>query len=264
MKNIVMASLLAFVLSTSATAQQTTKITGYKLGTYAVTGDIEQQTIAKVVKPIETALHASPNNTVSISIDGYADQIGSGAANDRLAKDRADEMKNYLTRTFPTASFVPTLTKGADAEANARMAIVTWRITATAIPTATPEISSRQMRIIGGVAVLLAIFALFLMYRPNAHAEQSQPLATEAIPAPTPTVRKPKWVTFSKNECTYKALITPKDDGWESPFTINGRPIFYADERGIIKSLKGCVVQEQFKDQFAQLIAAGKVIKEES
>jgi hypothetical protein len=65
-------------------------------------------------------------------------------------------------------------------------------------------------------------------------------------------------VAFKSGAYDCEALITPRDDGWLSPFTINGKPIFSPTERGIIKSLRGSMVQKEFKDQPGQIIAAGK------
>jgi hypothetical protein len=269
MKNLVLASLLvALAFSTDAVAQTTVKITGYKPGEFAVKGEIEQQITANVMKPIETALSSNKDSKVSISVVGYADQIGSGPANDRLGRDRAEEVKNVLVTKFPNATFAPALTKGD--EANVRMVTVSWNITPATTPAAAP-LAHRQKTWPGRtvallVLILLAYMAWKVSWIPRSKP-QSQPQATEVISTPAPVVREPKWVTFSKNGYAYEVLITPKDNGWESPFTIDGCPIFFMTERDIIKSLKGCVKdypdpdkdKYQFKDQLAQLIAVEKV-----
>jgi hypothetical protein len=287
MKNLVLASFIALVLGTGATAQTPVKITGYELSKYAVTGDIEKQIITQVVKPIETALNSSPNSNIAISIDGYADKSGSGGKNDDLGTKRADEVEKYLTRKVPSATFVPTLTKGD--EANVRMVVVAWKITPITAPAIAPYPSQRMRWLIGGamalglaVATLITLTVMFrIVSRTPQSAPPSQPQVTGVIPAPTPAAREPKWFKVKGNGSIYDVLFTPKvkDDleGLESPFTINGCPIFFptkfTTERDITKSLKGCVKdysenpekdKYHFADQLEQLIAVRKVIKSES
>jgi hypothetical protein len=261
--NFVLVSLVALVLCTGAVAQTTIKITGYATGESKVNTDIERQLVTNVVKPIQTATSATPNHKLSIYVFGSTDRTGSIGANDDLGRKRAEDVRSYLMMQFPDASII-VQSKG-DME-NTRMVTVSWKVIPIATPVATLLTHGQKMWLIIGTAFLALLLLVMKAKSATTQTEpESQPQATEIIPAPAPVVREPKQMKIiGEDGNTYQVFITPKNDGWESPFTINGRPIFFANDRGIVKSLRGCVKSDatkEFRDQLAQLIASGKIIK---
>ncbi len=271
MKKSLMVLFVAVALSAAAIAQTkmgTATLQGYAVGEFKVNADIERQITAKVVKPIEAALAGIPPGKVSIIVYGYADRnSGTVGTNDEKGQQRAEAVARNLAIQFPNANIIST-TRGDMIDS--RMVIVEWKIAPTVIapaqPTSAPMSLGQRLTIV--IVAVIALIALIIARSAKAQrVDRPQPVAIpQAVSAPAGP--EPKWVFFKSGVYDCEALITPKDDVWLSPFTINGKPIFSPTERGIIKSLKGCMVQKQkndtgdehfvFEGQPEQLAAEGK------
>lgn len=263
MKKSLMVLFLAVALGAAAIAQTTTgtaTLQGYVVGEYKVNADVEQQITAKVVKPIEAATSAFPNRKVSIFVYGYADKSsGTVGTNDHEGDQRAGAVAKDLKIQFPNANIIST-TRGNMIDS--RMVIVEWKIAPEVIaPAATPSApppTPLWQRLTMVIVAVIALIALIIAHSAKAQRDDRPQLVEIPQAESTPAAPEQKWTPFKSGGHNCEALITREGDGWLSPFTINGKRIFSPTERGIIKSLKGCMVQKMFEGQPEQLAAAGK------
>jgi len=271
-----LASFIAVMLAIPAIAQPTTgtvTLQGYLENEFKVNDSVQGQIDADIFAPIQSALSKVPDGTISIVVYGYTDKTGTVGGNDALGDRRAEQVMNNLKIRFPGANII-TQTMGDNMDK--RMVTVTWTVaapgvtpvatpapapTSTATPTSFWKTTLPWVILVVVVIVIIAIPIFRVMRTPQPAKPQPVMQGSPAAPSPTPApAQGPKWTAeFVSGGRICQALITPKDGGWLSPFTINGKPILFQTESTLIrKSLNGCLTQDQFKGQPEQLIAAGK------
>jgi hypothetical protein len=257
-----------FVLATVALTSraQEVKITGYQPGEFAVKNGIEQQLNTNVVKRIGSAMTRATSEDLRIFVTGHADKTGSGAENDRIALARAEQVKEFLSEQFPKAT-ITNLTKGD--EANARMVTISWKITAAQPAPQQKKSNSGMIVLVAamiGIAIVIIIFIAVIIAAARPKVTQPVQLAPLAIEQ-APATSKPEVIEIEQNDRTLRVRIDPEGDGFVTPFTINGKPIFRQKLSDAIASVKGCVAdkqnpteaQKEFKRQLTELIANGKI-----
>lgn len=213
-------------------------IAGYAPGEFAVKGQIERQ-LNELVKEIKGKLEKE-GGRLQVAVVGSADTTGTSVSNDRLAKDRAEQVAAVLSANFPEAKVIA-WSKG-DAE-NVRQVRVEYRIA----PVPAPAIIEKPITV-GIIAVLAAILILSLARR-----RQKPKKAVEEIPCF-------KWIDLVVDGEKYSVRIDFKDGKFLSPFTSkSGAQIYRDSKKGMIESLKGCLRKEEFRPQKEDLVRKGLI-----
>jgi hypothetical protein len=262
------------------TQAQEAKITGYEPTRSIVTDKIEQQLDANVVTPIQSALAQKPNSEVSISVIGYADRIGSEGSNDRIGRERAEDVKNFLSEKFPKATI--TFRSKGD-EQNSRMVDVLWKVVIVVAPV--PQQKSRVtgtdiVAAVGAVLLIIVLFTRRAVSASKATAQKNEPQPIQQVqPAvdatPAPAEPEIKMVSGEQNGRRLLAPITFEDGVWKTVFLTQERPeeehkpvgILYRKSPGdAMRATRACMENPYYKTAIEQLIAQGtiKVQKEKS
>jgi hypothetical protein len=248
------------VVALTARAQKAVMITGYQPGEFAVKNGIEQQLDANVVSPIASVTARANGEDLRIFVTGYADKTGSGAENDRIALARAEQVKEFLLEQFPKAT-ITDLTKGD--EANARMVMISWKITA-ASPTPLQKKSNSKMIVL----VVIIGFAIFIIIVGIARPKATQPMQftpppqVEAIPAAAKPATS-EIVPVEKDGNIYDVPIELKNGIWRTPFPTQAdatKIVFRKDRRDAVKAVKACIANPFYAPTIKQLIANGTIM----
>jgi hypothetical protein len=218
--HIIAVAIFTATLALTTQAEEV-KVTGYQPDEFAVKGTIEHQLATQVVDRIGSELSRIKNGNLAISVVGYADQVGSEATNDRIGKDRAEAVENYLKTKFPEAS-IAYYSKGD--EANSRMVIISWKIAALAAqPQPKPEKKNTEIMVVSLAAIGLAVLvigSLFFKGRDNNHQPVTQPVADEtpSLDVSTPPQPETRTMEYKKDDVVYLVPLILKDDRWHTPF----------------------------------------------
>lgn len=242
--------MLAVSISVSARDWQIVEITGYGVGEFAVKGTVEKQLLEKVVKPIKKL--PAKKGLLEFVVTGYADQTGSSALNDSVAKNRAEEAKKVLLDLFSDDLLVRVniiaITKG-DVE-DVKKVVVKWKT--TSIPVVSQIVSApkhnKDWWLIACGTILLAMIVLFLavIIRNN----RKHCLAIEKTFHEKIVVNEKKYVIPIKlRENLYFLPFRSLRDG--SKF------ICWPKRPDARKSLKGCLKKLEYAEQLKHLISIG-------
>ncbi len=99
--------LVAFVATAAYAGVKT--ITSYGLGEFAIKGAVEAQ-LNGLTKDIERA-KPKGESSFRVNVVGFADRTGSAPENDRVAQERAEQVKEFLLSHFPDAR-ITVITRG--------------------------------------------------------------------------------------------------------------------------------------------------------
>jgi hypothetical protein len=254
MRRIGLTVLLVLVFATFVASEETkgSKAIGeYPIGEFAVKGQVEQQ-LNQLVAEIKGKM--ADGDRLQITVVGSADSTGVSAANDRLARDRAEQVAAVFSANFPEAKIIA-WSKG-DAE-NVRQVRVEYKIISTPIPAPVPEPAKPKKPSDGledyvvGAFILLAIFILLFSIFWGKRAKKSRVKKAET---------GIQWINLEVNgeKYSYSIGIVVKNGVWCSPFTSrSGSQICRDSKRGIIESLKGCLKKDEFRLQKFELIRQG-------
>jgi hypothetical protein len=258
---LVVATLAAISWTTNA---QEAKITGYPLGEFAVKGDIKSQLTTNVVQPLRSTLSRTPNAEVSISIVGYADQTGTGAKNDVIGSERADDAKSFLLENFPKATI--TSRSGGD-EQNSRMVEVSWKIAdAPAVASPPPPqkngVSETTIVISSASAFAIALGGILFILTRNRKPESVQLALAPAVAAPAAQKPEPRYVHFKKDGYLYIVPILERDGRFHTPFPEpNASRTTFGD---IKKAVRGALTISLTESAIEAMVANGTIKKEKS
>jgi hypothetical protein len=243
-------------------------IVGYPLNHYGVTGDIEKQVIADVVAPLSAELaKARGSQVVMFTIIGSADQTGDGVANERLAKDRANELATYLSGKFPSAKFVP-LTRGD--ERNARMTSVGWDIVPPAPADPSRQAGINPMMLAGLVCmVALLVCAIYAIgFRRNKEVPQQpvEQVSSNLRTMPSLEEGSIAVVEVTVSGLVYSISVIRKDGLWVTPFPNKTGDGFVTKKtlRDVGNSFRNFLNNPAWGPMVHELIAAGKINQKEA
>lgn len=250
-----------------AASSREAKIDDYKSGEYAVNRRIEEDLRRKVVAPLTLELKRQPGAKIHINVTGFADQEGRSIDNTRLARDRAEQVADFLLQIFPDAQVVP-LSKGD--EANVKMVDVVFWIETPGAAAPAQNLNGHRMfldpkPLMLGLGLGLVMF-VYLVFRFRNWRKPIAP-ATESEPPQKPA--EERWIsTHDKNGDEVRILLTVEsvEDGkelWATPFHAQSNPDFtirfpkFADAE---MSAKRCFKNPKYAEQIPTLLAKRKIV----
>jgi len=246
-------ALIFFAVNLLASEVQETRITGYQSGEFAVKGAVEEQ--------VNILISRLPKNSkLEITVIGFADRIGTSAVNDRLAKDRAEEVKSVLSDKFPEAKIIA-LTKGD--ELDVKMVLVQWKVIPapkTAVVKAEQQKNDKTWLLIYGVAgiVVTGICILSLLSRRTVRNQPAKPAEPKKLPV--------RWVDVEADGKIYSVPVSfESDEMWHTPLPqMNdfSKKLFRKDFADAATVIKGCVRDHRigfYRGVFEQLAKEGKI-----
>lgn len=278
MKHLFAVVLSAFALCITATAQQVStsdlvKITGFSNGVYSVGNDTASQLMKNVVAPIKEKLSHSPNNEITINVQGCATENGSAATNSTAAQARAINVEGFLEqqlRQYPNVKFKPWSNGSA---ANSWEVVVSWTVVVPISPRVqVPNNTAHSSRvwIYAGLAITTIVVVL-VVKKSRATKRVLVPQSKAGLPIPPSVIEMP-----ARNESLIKtsvegerpdgkkcrAFITPQGPVFMTPFLTQKeprQPIFRKDYRQAVYVAKQCIANPLYQSEIEKLIAEGKI-----
>lgn len=238
-------------------------ITGYPVDEFAVKGEVERQ-LNKLVTEIQAK--QLTDHELQIKVVGSADSTGVSAANDRLARDRAEQVAAVLAANFQKAR-IHVWSRG-DAE-NLRQVRVEWKYVPIPKPEPAPtpvvvipppESSVKllsSIKLLGGLIALAVV--LFLVFVFIARKAIKKPTVAVAVAEPKSIT---KWVEGEADGRKYSVPIEVRDGKFFSPFKTLEDPtkiLFRSDWQGIKKAVRGCMDDSRYAGQKMELIKKGGI-----
>jgi hypothetical protein len=253
MRRIGLTVLLVLVFATFVASEETkgSKAIGeYPIGEFAVKGQVEQQ-LNQLVAEIKGKM--ADGDRLQITVVGSADSTGVSAANDRLARDRAEQVAAVFSANFPEAKIIA-WSKG-DAE-NVRQVRVEYKIISTPIPAPVPEPAKPKEKdwTLFWFALLIMIISTFVLF---CFSYKTRTKKSRVKKAETGI----QWINLEVKGEKYSIRVEVEKGEWCSPFfSRSGTLILRNSKKGIIDSLKGCLKKPEFRFQKDELIRRGIIV----
>ncbi|MDP3956602.1 MAG: hypothetical protein Q8P97_01225 [bacterium] len=241
-------------------------ITGYGSNEFAVKDDVERQA-KKMVEGWGT------KKLEKIDIQGFADKTGKKAENDRVARDRASEMKAFLETK--TDAHITAISKG-DSE-NARKVVMTVYFAGVAlVPASAPVANSGRpmtaqvlylFSLIMGIAIVVVmfIFLVFVLPRIRKNAtDKTQVTAGRQRKVSETADQNVKWAECGDYLVKFEYLPQAKSSkgkAWHSPFLgRDGNRLWDKSFSRILSSTDRCLKPgSRFESQIPGLLVSGDI-----
>ena len=281
MKHLFAVVLFAFALCASATAQQVStsdlvKITGFSNGVYSVGNDTASQLMKNVVAPIKEKLSHSPNNEITINVQGCATDDGSSPkANSKAGQTRASNVEGFLEqqlRQYPNVKFVPWSNGSA---ADSWEVVVSWTVVIPASPRVqAPNNAAHSLRawIYASLVIVMIVLVPVLAVRKSRRSDKAITQQTTAVASTSPNVIEMPKRNKTQIEIAAearrpdgkmcRAYITAEGPVWRTPFLSQQeprQPIFRKDIRNALAATKQCISNPFYQSEIDKLITEGKI-----